>query len=141
MELGEKSIFERFRVRVGRNYFAEKLFGGLPGFWSFVYDIELINPALVLIVVSGWRLATPAGSERGSPPGQGGAPEAETTKQIAVGVALGNTDLERVACYLGRRCGSRILRGRWIAKKPDVVGLFGRLEAVPETLALAAVES
>jgi hypothetical protein len=28
VELSEKSIFQRFRVRVGRDYFAEKLFGG-----------------------------------------------------------------------------------------------------------------
>ena len=28
IEFREKPIFERFRVRVGRNYVAEKLFGG-----------------------------------------------------------------------------------------------------------------
>jgi hypothetical protein len=28
VEFGEKPIFERFRVRVGRNYFAEKVLGG-----------------------------------------------------------------------------------------------------------------
>src|ERR1700737_2656833 len=39
-------------------------------------------------------------SERGSPPGQGGAPEAETTKQPAVGGLLEDTDLEREGCSL-----------------------------------------
>jgi hypothetical protein len=40
------------------------------------------------------------GSERGSPPGQGGAPQAETKKQPASWRALKNGDLEQVGCSL-----------------------------------------
>ena len=92
--------------------------------------------------LSGWRLATLHGKRAGAPPGQGGAPEAETIKQPAASGLLeirtlsgwGARYTEKKArrevsdsAVLGLgfllRYGSRILRVV-VAKKPDVVGLF-----------------
>ena len=58
------------------------------------FHIEFINPALVFS--RGGRAGDSprfTGSERGSPPSQGGAPEAETTH-------FKNEDLERAGCLL-----------------------------------------
>src|SRR5712692_11681133 len=49
VELGEKSIFHRLRVRVGRNYFAEKILGGALRLVVVCVRHRINNPALVFI--------------------------------------------------------------------------------------------
>src|SRR5438105_100957 len=82
----------------------------LCGCWSCVYDIELINPALVFS--RGGRAGDSPrlqGSEWGSPPGQGGALQAETNKRPTdeVGFGLIGTLSRRGARYPGKKARSR----------------------------------